>query len=379
MRKILIAPNSFKECADSVTASDLIYKSLREILKNNKTDFELIRFPVSDGGDGLLSAIKFHRGTLTRIYKLKSFLNGSVEEYPVEYDREKKTLYIETAKIIGLNLVPVEKRNPMILNTAPLGELLLKINDEKNSSGIEPEKVVIGIGGTATNDLGAGLLSAFGFQLFDSSGNNLEPVPQNFLNTCRVIKPEVKLSFKVQIITDVENPLLGIEGSTSVFAAQKGARINDLAEMESGFKNILNLLEINSKQIENLSGAGGGLAAAFQLFFNAGKCSASEFILNELGLEKEVKVCYMAITGEGKFDNQTLLNKGAMIIYNCCKEAGIPTYFICGEKKINKDYKLLDVFELKNYFTGIEESINRFPEGIEKACLEIAEKYLNNI
>jgi glycerate 2-kinase len=378
MRKILIAPNSFKECADSVTVSNLIYNSLLQIQGNLQSNFELIKFPVSDGGDGFLNCVKYHFGSKTLSYKLKSFVTGDIQEFTVEYSREKKTLYIETAKIIGLNLVPAGKRNPLLYNSSPLGELLLKINDEKLKSGFEVEKVIIGIGGTATNDLGAGMLSMFGLELSDSSGNHLEPVPVSFNNAAGIIKPQVCLGFDVKIVVDVENPLLGDIGATKVFAGQKGALDKDLDNMEAGFKNILNLFGLSIEQIEGLSGAGGGLAAAFQLFFNTEKCTASEFIFNELGLENSAVGIGLAITGEGKLDNQTLLNKGAMIIYNYCRKAGIPTCFICGEKNMDKEYKLLDVFELKNYFTGIEESISRFPEGISKACLEIECKYLKN-
>jgi len=370
MEKIIIAPNSFKECADSVSVTNLIYNSLEKL----SSRFELVRFPISDGGDGFLDVIKFHFSTTTRFYNLHSFWNGKISEYPVEYCLKTKTVFIETAKIIGLNLIPLENRNPLKYNSSPIGELLKLLNGERKSGTIEIEKVVLGIGGTATNDLGVGMLTQFGMKLFDADGIELIPVPDNFLKAARLKMPDFKPDYEIELVLDVENPLTGENGATRIFGPQKGAGPAELRVLESGFENLILLMRGDADKIKILSGAGGGIAAAFQMFMKTDIIYASQFVTKYLGLNKYDAGIKLAITGEGRFDGQTLLNKGGMIIYNHFSRMDVPVFFMCGEKNLTGSYKLLDVLELKDYFSCIEESILRFPEGVAKACREIETK-----
>jgi glycerate kinase len=371
MIKILIAPNSYKECAYSTHASQVIADAFKKHLHHEKKEFELTRFPVSDGGDGFLDVIKMHFSTVTKYFKIKSLSGGGYFECPVEYCKEKNTVYLESAKVIGLKLVPAEERRPLEYNSAPMGELLDKIN----CAGFPVDQVVIGIGGTATNDLGAGILSRFGMKLYDSGGKELSPIPENFSLTASADAPKVKLNYSTKIVTDVENKLLGDEGACRAFAGQKGAGANDIIRMEKGFENLLLRLKINEAVREKLSGAGGGIAAAFQLFFSAQVITAQEFITGILGLKSINKDFDLVITGEGALDSQTLLNKGAMIIYNFFKDLKRPVCFICGENKLDKIPELLEIFELKKYFNSSDESIKRFPEAVDLACREISRKY----
>ncbi len=367
MKRILIAPNSFKECSYSVDAAIVIKKSIERL--NRGADPVL--FPVSDGGDGFLKVIKFHYQTDTVYFRLNSFFDDSSFDCPAEYSAEMRTVDIESAKVIGLNLIPPSKRNPLNYNSAPLGDILRQIN----SSGLKVEKAVIGIGGTGVNDLGTGMLSRFGLKLLDRKGKELNPVPVEFLNASEIILPEKDLSFKIEIVLDVKNPLLGPAGAAAIFAPQKGADSNAVEIMERGFINILNLLKVAPELRESLSGAGGGIAAAFQLFFGSNAVTSNEFILNRLKLNKTGEFD-IAITGEGRLDEQSMLNKGGKVIYDYCLERNIPVVFICGQNKLNRSMKLLDIIQLKDYFSSIEESIINFSAGIEKACGEIDNKYL---
>ena len=375
MKRILIAPNSFKECAYSTDVSRLITDSLEKSFCGDSSLAELVQFPVSDGGDGFLEVIKEHFKTETKFFKLTPITGGEFLEYAVEYSADKKTVFIESAKIIGLKLVPIEKRNPLNLNTEALGELLIKIN----SSDIDVESVVIGIGGTATNDLGIGMLSRFGLQLYDFSGSLLLPVPAHFASARNISLPEFGLRFKIVLVTDVENPLLGEKGAARVFAGQKGADEESIIALEQGFSNLLNILQVDEGIGKTLSGAGGGLAAAFQLFFNPVIINAREFILRYLCLESKKDDFYLVITGEGTLDGQTLLNKGAFIISEYFMKKCVPVCFICGENKLYRNPELLDIIELRDFFSSKEESISRFSDGIETACRAIVNKYFNKI
>jgi glycerate 2-kinase len=371
MIKILIAPNSYKECAYSSQAAQLIFSAFNNLFQSGPDEYEMVQFPVSDGGDGFLEVIKKHFSTETKHFKINSICGGTAFECPVEYRAEKKTVYVESAKVIGLKFIPAALRNPILYNSSPLGELLARLN----CAGFPVENVIIGIGGTATNDMGMGILSRFGLKLFNQDGKELVPVPGNFLDVSAIELPVIKLNYNVQIVLDVENPLLGNKGATRVFAGQKGAGENAIQFMEKGFENLLSLFKIDEEARKTLSGAGGGIAAALQLFFSAKVLTANEFILTVLGLESMKSGFNLVITGEGALDSQTLLNKGAMIIYNFFKKQNIPVCFICGENNLVKAPELLEIFELKNYFNSSEESIKRFPEAIEFACRDIGNKY----
>lgn len=372
MKEILIAPNSFKECASSSEAARIIHNALIEINPGIEKNNALTLFPVSDGGDGFLETVKFHFKTESIRIAIKSILTGVDYDCPLEYQPGTKTLFVESAKVIGLNLIPKERRNPLKYSSAPLGELLKKIESLRGS--ITVENVTIGIGGTATSDLGIGMLTEFGLRLSDDNGEALEPIPANFINAKRIIKPVFNPGFRIKLFLDVENPLTGNMGAVTVFARQKGAGENELEILKGGFENLLNLIGFGEG--EKLSGAGGGVAAAFQIFGNPDIIRAEDFILRELGLSERENIPSLVITGEGKLDGQTLMNKGGMIILNAFKNSGIPICFITGENILTGKPDFLDVFELKNYFSSIEESIAYFPKGIYKACGEISQRYL---
>ena len=377
MKEILIAPNSFKECASSYDASIIIKNALIHCIPEIENYYRLNLFPISDGGDGFLETVKYHFNTESLKIAVKSIVNGEDYECPFEYSKADKTVYIESARVIGLNLIPRSIRNPLKYNSAPLGSLIKKIGALKNNSDFEVSKVVIGIGGTATSDLGVGMLSEFGLKLFDAAGKEVNPIPENFIIAERMIKPEFITGIEISIVLDVENPLLGDEGAVKVFAEQKGADKSSLDFLESGFEQILRRMNVRGEMHHSFSGAGGGLAASFQIFGNPSVMNAGEFILKELGLLNKCANPDLIITGEGKLDKQTLMNKGGMIVLNSYKKSKIPVCFIAGENILNKKPEFLDVLELKNYFSSIEESIAYFKTGIFKACEEISRRYLN--
>jgi len=379
MNSILIAPNSFKECAYSTETAEIIFKSLEKYLIRFHQKTTLVKFPVADGGDGFLNVIKEHFNTETLFFKIPSLIGEAINDCPVEYSFEKRTLYIESAQAIGLKLAPPEKRNPLVLNSGPLGKLLLEIDNKVKKNELKVEKVIIGIGGTATNDLGAGFLSCFGLKLYDKNGEILSPVPARFLQAEKIEMPKVKLNYEVQVVLDVENPLLGETGASRVFAKQKGAGEKGVRLLEEGFGRLLNLMNIEDEQVLRFSGAGGGIAAAFQLFFGAETISSERFILDFLNLASLKNEFSLVITGEGALDSQTFMNKGAMIVYSFFRKFGLPVCFICGENKLSNKPDFLDIIELKNFFKNKEESIKNFTAGIDMACREIVNKYSKNL
>jgi len=370
---LLIAPNSYKECADSVSTANLFRDNLK------KERINLITRPISDGGDGFLAVCKelFELDILS--YSISMSYSNHLIKCEVGLNKNNKTLYIESANVLGLKIVPLEFRKPFFLNSKGMGDLLFQIAEDVKKNNLNVEKIIIGIGGTATNDLGLGLCSRFGFKLYDSKGNILDVFPHNFEKVTDIKCEKINIPFKIELIVDVENPLLGKKGATRVFASQKGATNDEIEIMERGFIKLISLFESKGliKSEEKLSGAGGGLAAAFQILFNAKIKTAKEFLLKDLGLGKLINSIDVVITGEGSFDKKSLLNKGVWLLMDIFSSKKI--FLVCGKmesdlkKKLNKN---IYVIELSKIFNNDEESIRNFEDGIKQAC-ELIKQHLS--
>ena len=379
--KVLVAPNSFKECADSVEISTLIKAAFNKYIPDTlKPLIQFVHQPIADGGDGFLEVCKNAFGLETLHFEISHAYDNEKFFVPAGYKVEKKILYIESADILGLKTIPTEYRKPLKLSSKGLGDLIMQILEGNVTGLMQVDKLIIGIGGTGTNDLGLGMMEVFGLELYDKNDKRLEVIPENFNAVEKIAVPEGELPFKIEMIYDVENPLLGLKGASKIFGKQKGASEDEVEELEKGFENILKQMEIDEKTISELSGAGGGLAAALKLFFNAKERSALKFITEDLGINDETLQCDIVITGEGKYDFQSYLNKGAMIVSGHFLEKEIPVYFICGIAEGDlPESDNLHVIELSEYFDSVQESINNFDKGIDIACKKISKQLIKMI
>lgn len=367
-KSILISPNSFKECSNSVIISDLIYENLK-LKSGNK----IIRAPISDGGDGFTEVCNYYfRGKLLDYGITKPYSN-SYFDCSILYSEETETVYLESANVLGLKLIPKKYRNPLNLSSKGLGEILNHLEKET----FPVEEVIIGIGGTGTSDMGLGGCSAFGFKLFDHEKDELDVIPANYSKAEYVRWEKSNLRFNVIFILDVDNPLIGKDGAIQVFAKQKGATEEAVEILELGFNNMVNLLQNNKllTSSNKLSGAGGGIPSGFNVLFNSSNILAREFILDHLGLRKQIELADLVITGEGSFDSQSLMGKGAGIVLSEAIKLKKDIILVCGkvDDKLKPDFKKnVKYFELRSYFDNEEESIKNYKTGIEKACNEIA-------
>jgi glycerate 2-kinase len=367
MKKILIAPNSFKGTADAVEVSELFDKHL------DKSLFEVIQKPISDGGDGFLEVSRLHFGLETINYSITSPFDETYMDCNTGLDRINKTMYIESAEVLGLKRIPEVKRNPLILSSKGLGDLLQAIVRDLEELKFELEKVIIGIGGTGTMDMGMGLCSRLGMRFFDISGNEIEVLPENFQKVDEIEFDKPEVPFKFEIILDVQNHLLG-EGGGIVYGSQKGASDTDLKIIESGWSNIVKKLKNNSllETSKELSGAGGGLPVGLSLISETIEKHAGDFITADLKINDNTSDIDMVITGEGSFDEQSLMGKGAGIIINLFEEKNIPVALCCGKIDSKVSEKLsMNVFpmELQTY---TDDPIKNFEEAIKIACDEIS-------
>jgi glycerate 2-kinase len=366
VKKILIAPNSFKESASSVELAELFYRYLKS------TEYELIIKPISDGGDGFLDVCKKNYDLELLKFNLPyPYTSQKNLDVFVGYSSKLKSVYIESSDILGLKKIPSSKRYPLNLSSVGLGELLNKIRSEFNKENLH--KIIIGIGGTGTIDMGIGALSALGLKLFDKHNNELITVPENFIYAVRIEYPADIYPYEIEIILDVNNPLQGNNGGIKIYGAQKGASYNDLIIIENGIQNILNILELDGKIKSNifLSGAGGGIPAGLSLFLNTTLISSNDFILNDYNLKNYNDIDFL-ITGEGKFDVQSFnYNKGTGILLDHFKNTN-KIFLICGiiDKSISFPTNVFPI-QLLDYFNNSEESVNNLSKGIKLACGQI--------
>jgi len=372
---ILVAPNSFKECADSVEISELMNENLS---KNNSIKTKLR--PLSDGGDGFLSVIKNIFNVIEINITVKDEYHHT-KNYKILIDEKNETAYLESASVIGLKCIEAKNRKPLLLNSELIGKIISQVAIGVKQSKLKIKILVIGIGGTATIDFGIGACSQLGLSLFDENKNQITPTPQNFntASSIKFIKPD--LPFHIKCIVDVDTDLIGEPGAIEIYGKQKGASDDDLKIIKNGIKNIINLISADNKlNVPNkLNGAGGGLAAGLNIFLDAKIIRAEDFIKNNILKGIKVNEIDAVITGEGRFDIQSFEGKGAGIILKLFAERNIPIFLINGSTNLPPDINLPEnalVINLIDYFKSNEESIKHYRAGIAKAA-QIAMNYLN--
>lgn len=365
--KVLIAVNEFKGSLTSLEIGEII----SDKLKSNYDYISSIVQPIADGGDGFLSIFKrFNKEKFTTI-------NAAHEECDVNYliNLEKKEAVIEVAEVIGLKYLTEEQKNPHITTTVGLGKLISFLLDK----GIE--HFIIGLGGSATNDCGIGMLNELGIKFSDEYGatckhgiNDLKKISN--INT-GLVNDKLKNS-RFTIISDVNNPLIGPNGSTYVFSKQKGLKEIEFQEVDSyieRFANLVNMKTNLNNTLKEGSGAAGGLGFAFMTFCNATIQSGSQFMINYLGLEEIIQQMDIIVTGEWKLDRQSYMGKAPIEIAKIAKRFNKKVIFLAGsilddelEDLTDEDKKLIDVsFSIQRQFTSLDTAMTK---EVSKANIE---------
>lgn len=367
--KIVIAPDSFKDGLEAQVVAQTIFKAFNKI--NSKNQYDII--PISDGGEGILASLTKEKEKVIVTGPLGKPLKGYIG-----FLNNKKTIIVEMALAAGLEKVKPNKRNPLYTTTYGVGELILKALE------YNPEKIILGLGGSSTNDLGIGALQALGMKFYNS--NNIETgiYGKDIFEIEEVDSSKMdKRLLKVELLlaTDVNNPLLGISGATYIFGPQKGLEEHDLKKFDNQFKKVSSLLnkEFNSDftTIEG-SGAAGGLAYAIATVFNGKITSGFDVVYEELNLQDKLKQADILITGEGKIDNQTLSGKGPFQIVKRAREINpnITVYAFAGTNEISDDKVFNKIIEINDKSLSLEENLKRTKTHLFKKSLDLAKKIL---
>jgi glycerate kinase len=323
--KIVIAPDSFKESMTALEAANAIEKGIKRIIP----EAECVKVPMADGGEGTVQSLVDATGGKI----VEATVTGPLAE-PVKafygISGDGKTAVIEMAAASGLHLVPTEKRNPLITTTKGTGELILAALEH----GVN--HLIIGIGGSATNDGGVGMVQALGGRLLDSEGNQVGFGGGELgrIEKIDITQLDTRLKHvKIEVACDVDNPLTGKRGASAIFGPQKGATdemISLLDQNLSHFANIISTeLNINVNSIPG-AGAAGGLGAGLLAFLNAELKRGVDIVIKAVELEKHMIDASFVITGEGKIDSQTIYGKTPIGVAKIAKKYHVPVIGLAG-------------------------------------------------
>lgn len=352
MKKVVLIPDSFK----GTMSSTQICKTIDAVIHKHHPDAEIISIPVADGGEGSVDCFL----TALSGEKIEMTVKGPfMEETDAYYGLidQGKTAVIEMAAAAGLPLVE-DRKNPGKTTTFGVGELIL------DAAKKNVDKIIVGLGGSSTNDGGCGAAAAAGVKFYDIEGKSFIPTGETLINIERISIDGLDESLKnVEIVTmcDIDNPMYGPHGAAHIFGPQKGADPEMVLELDAGVKHLAEvMLRDLGKDLGEMPGTGaaGAMGAGMVAFFNSKLQMGIETVLDTVDFENIISGADYIFTGEGKIDSQSLRGKVVIGVAKRAKKQNIPVIVIAGgaEENLEEAYKI----GVTSIFT-----INRLPEPLE--------------
>jgi len=323
--KIVVCPDSFKECASAAKVAAAIAQGCRVA----RPDAEVLELPLADGGEGTVSALVAATGGQFLTCRVTGPLGEPVEaRYGLLGDGH--TAVIEMAAASGLERVPPGRRDPRVTTTHGTGELV------RDALEHGAQSLLLGIGGSATNDGGSGLAAALGVRFLNRDGHELPPGGLALADLASIdltgLDPRLA-GVDVRVACDVDNPLLGPRGASHVYGPQKGATPEIVEQLDAALANYADVVEAAfGKSIRDLPGAGaaGGLGFGLVAFCGASLSSGIDLVLDAVQFESHLEGADLVITGEGRLDEQTLQGKTISGVLRRAQSAGVPVVALAG-------------------------------------------------
>jgi glycerate kinase len=366
LMKILIAVDSFKDSLDTFRACRAIGLGIRAALPKA----EIIELPLSDGGEGLsdIAAYYFDLQQIS-VEICDPLFRKRIAHYGLSQDHS--TAFLEMAQAAGLQLLTPQERNPLYTTTYGVG-LMVKDAIAKGAT-----RIIMGLGGSATNDAGMGMAAAFGWQFLDKNGSILSPIGGNLGKIAQVIPPISLPNITVEGICDVKNPLFGENGAAYIFARQKGANDQDIQYLDNGLRHFAKILNADAHRIG--AGAAGGLGFGCQFFLNAFLKRGIESVLDWADFDSKTADADYIFTGEGRLDRQTL--QGKLISGIAERAKGKPIIALCGGLDLKpadlKQLGLKAAFSITQKPCTLSEALLETAQNLEKTAYNVA-MLLNN-
>lgn len=332
IRKIVIAPDSFKGCLSAADVAEACLRAVRSVAPG----CEVVKLPVADGGEGTSRAVtEATGGNFVQCQVCDPLMRPVTATYGISPDGT--TAYMEMAQASGIALLDADELNPMETTSFGTGQMIL----DAIRRGCR--YIILGIGGSATTDAGTGMLQALGYRFLDGNGT---PLGQGgkILSEIRAIdssgvEPRLR-STRISVACDVNNPLYGPRGAACVFAPQKGADAEMVRLLDIGLRNFARIVTSSSlPRIDDFPGAGaaGGLGGALVSFLGADLRPGIDLVLDVTGFDTKLRGADIVITGEGKMDAQTCMGKAPWGVMKRAAQFGIPTIAIAGAVEDTED------------------------------------------
>ena len=365
---ILIAPDSFKESLDAFAVARLLKDGIEKSLPGAVIE----SIPVSDGGEGFLKVLTEGTGGVFKTFNVNDALMRPVIA-EIGFSGDKQTAFIEIATASGLELIHSGERNPLIASTFGTGEMI------KHAIETGCKKIVIGIGGSATNDGGAGMAQALGAKFLNKDRKELLPGGKQLSELCNIDLSGFEKNLpEILVACDVSNPLVGPNGASAIYGPQKGATPEMVQQLDAALKNYAQIIrkQLNIN-IENIPGAGaaGGLGGGLVAFTGAKLVSGFQLVAEILDIENQIAKADFVITAEGKLDAQTVNGKAPFGVAQLAKKHKKAVIGIAGtlgnghEKLYDSGFDLL--ISIVNKPLTLAEAIQNAPELVENCGFQV--------
>jgi glycerate kinase len=368
--RVLIAADAFKECLPAIAVCAAIASGVRRA----EPDCEIVEAPMADGGPGTVEALVHATGGEFRTSRVTGPLGEPVEAQFGLFGGGA-TAVLETAAASGLELVPVERRNPLLTTTFGTGELIRAALD----AGVA--RIILGIGGSATNDGGAGAAQALGYRLLDTDGASL-PFGGGHLGRLARIDATDKDprldTVRVDVACDVTNPLIGPDGASAVFGPQKGATPDMIARLDANLAHwsavVRRDLGVEIALVPR-AGAAGGLGGGLLALTNATLCRGVELVIDAVGLRQKLARADLCITGEGAIDGSSSFGKTIVGVAAAAADLHVPVVALTGAVREGArrvlDMGVCAYFGIPMRPYSIEESIRNATQLLAEAAEQV--------
>jgi len=356
--KFVLAPDSFKGSLTAAQAADIMVRAVKDELPGA----EAVGIPMADGGEGTVDALVSAGNGAKRPIRATGPLGTPIRSY---YGAVGRTAVLEAANLFGLTMLRESKRNPLHTTSAGLGEALKAALDDGY------DDIVVGLGGSSTNDGGIGMLSALGARFYDRSGKLLQGFGRELseLNAADFGGLDARLSScTITVACDVGNPLVGDEGASIVYGPQKGASPDLCRALDASMAKYADKVEAVFGRLRDVPGAGaaGGLGFAL-LALGARLVPGAQVLETKVGLREKIRDADWVLTGEGRSDGQTLYGKLPLHVARLARETGTKAVLLSGSLGENSE-------RLAPFFAGCFSIVEQ-PESLQN-CMEKAEIYL---
>ncbi len=339
--KILIAPNAFKNSLDAMEVA----LAIQEGLQASRLTCACTCFPVADGGDGTGKLILIKQAGKTVVTTVQDALGRTIETSMGFIDKGK-TAVIEMADAAGIRWLQPHELAPLIASSYGTGQQIKAALDR----GVK--KIIVGMGGSATVDGGAGMLRALGIRFLNRAGDELPNLPGSLTELAHIDTSRLDqrvFNCEIVVLCDVDNPLLGAQGAAAVFGPQKGANPEAVSQLDAALARLAAItLEVTGKNMAAMphSGTAGGAAAGLAAFINASLVNGIDYFLELTGFEQALAGSNLVITGEGSIDEQTLNGKGPFGVAVRAKARQLPVIAFAGKLPLHHNNRLHEYFDV---------------------------------